>query len=390
MHTNPFHTIFILGGSLTGLAVIRNAYALKLHPILVCTPGEIASSTRLASVVPVEQMDKSALQKIIGQSSSTERPALIATSDEWIQFIMHYRNELEQANIQILQSENHALNICLDKSSFNKWAMGKKLPVPPFFSIPHHEADEYQAALNKLPYPVMLRPATSQHSNNSADLPKARAIANASDLDEALQLFQRAGVAPLVTQSLLPYPLLQHSVGIVRAGDKTRSFVAQKIRPPADYAAVGTYMSLSPNKAVEELAQLTIKKLDYFGIAEVEILERSDTGELFLIEINARPWLQYTLALKSGHDFLLFLLNSADYQPDQEKKIGYNWIDFNSDFYLAFSNHIGLIRKRRLGLAKYIGSLIKVNAYARLALNDMTPFKKSIHELYQLLTKRKG
>ena len=59
---------------------------------------------------------------------------------------------------------------------------------------------------------------------------------------------------------------------------------------------------------VEQLARNAIERLDYFGIGEAEILRDKQTGEDYLIEINARPWLQYALAPASNHDFLGLVL----------------------------------------------------------------------------------
>ena len=386
MKNNPYRSLFILGGSITGLAVVRNAHAMNLRSLLFCSSDEIAASSRLSTVIIVDSHDKKTLEKILDLKNRERGSSLIATSDEWIQFVMKYRQHLEQNDFLILQAKNQSLKICLNKNLFYDWAVENGINVPSFFSLPKRATLEYPSTIARLPYPLIVRPAISRHGSNPNRLPKAQSVENAKELEDTLRMYRAVNVRPLISESLLPYPLIQYSVGIVRMDGRMRSFVAQKNRPTPELASVGTYVSLDPNDEVEDYARLALDKLDYFGIAEVEILKRLDTGELFLVEINARPWLQYALAARSGHDFLLFLFDVAKYVTQKEQKNGFRWIDFNSDFFIAFSKSIGLIRRGNLGLASYIGSLFRANCYARFAWNDVAPFIKGLKELFRLVS----
>jgi len=90
-----------------------------------------------------------------------------------------------------------------------------------------------------------------------------------------------------------------------------------------------------------------------------------------LIEINARPWLQYALAPASGHDFLGALLG----RPRAMRRVtdGRRWIDFDSDVFGAFSSSVGAVRLGELGLGSYLLSLLRANVYARFDLRDPMP-----------------
>jgi predicted ATP-grasp superfamily ATP-dependent carboligase len=233
---------------------------------------------------------------------------------------------------------------------------------------------------------LLIRPALTHHDKPPSVVPKVVEAKDFQQLKSGLELYGNAGVNTSVSQSLLPYPLQQYSVGAAcaQSGDICL-FVAKKERPTPGCASVGTYMSLQPNAEVEALARSTLEKLNYFGIAEVEILRREDTGELYVIEINARPWLQYMLALRSGHDFLRFLLDNDNFQPDRARKAGYRWIDFNSDFFTAFSKSIGLVRNGDVSLQTYVTSLIRANVYARFDLRDLKPFRLGLSELRKLV-----
>jgi predicted ATP-grasp superfamily ATP-dependent carboligase len=156
-----------------------------------------------------------------------------------------------------------------------------------------------------------------------------------------------------------------------RSADYLDVFVARKVRPAPKHCSVGSYVELAPQSEVESLARRAATALDYFGIGEVEILREDETGRLFLIEINARPWLQYALAPASGHDFLGALIG----KPRSMRRVteGRRWIDLESDVYGAFSSSVGAVRLGELGLGSYLLSLLRANVYARLDFRDLMP-----------------
>jgi len=95
------------------------------------------------------------------------------------------------------------------------------------------------------------------------------------------------------------------------------------------------------------------------------------TGSLFLIEINARPWLQYALAPASGYDFLGTLVGRKRLMRRMQD--GRRWINLESDLYVAFSSSIGAVRHGEVGLGAYLKSVLRANVYARFDLRDPMP-----------------
>ena len=156
----------------------------------------------------------------------------------------------------------------------------------------------------------MLRPEHTQHSSGLR-VPKAVEARSTSELNATLQRFAAAGVAASACDSLLRPGLRQLSVGAARdLSGRVTTFLAEKTRPPAERCAGGTFVRPCSHPAAEELAAHALSLLDYFGIAEVEILYDPATQDLFLIEINARPWLQYPLPVVCGCDLLAHALGS--------------------------------------------------------------------------------
>jgi predicted ATP-grasp superfamily ATP-dependent carboligase len=175
----------------------------------------------------------------------------------------------------------------------------------------------------------------------------------------------------VVSESLLHTPLTQFSVPFARSDSHFEVFVARKVRPAPRHCSVGSYVELAPQPDVESLARRVATALDYFGIGEAEILRDDATGRLFLIEVNARPWLQYALAPASGHDFLGPLVGKS--RAMRRVTDGRRWIDFESDLFGAFSSSVGAVRLGELGLGSYLLSLMRANVYARFDLRDPLP-----------------
>jgi len=380
--------LFILGGSLTGLALIRNSFSLAIPTILFSHVDEISTHSRLIKIVNVEDYGDKAFSAIKKISLQVERVFLLASSDDWLRFIFNYRDQINCLGIEVLHADNLVLDICLNKQRFNEWLLKEGLPMPLMIPVPDLELQNFSEVLDVLPYPLIVRPAITKHSENIFSLAKAQSVYDSNELKSCLRLFDKASVQPLITQSLIPFQCQQYSVAIVRSNDGMRSFVTEKIRPSVEYAQTGTYVSLSPAEDVELLARLVLDKLDYYGIAEVEILKRPDTGELFLIEINARPWLQYMLAWRSNHDFLHFLIDGEGYRKDLECKTGFHWIDFNADLFATFSSSMGCVRRRELSIFRYLYSLVQANVYASFSWYDFGPFKSQFLSLIQLFTRK--
>ena len=202
-------------------------------------------------------------------------------------------------------------------------------------------------------------------------MPKAVDVLSEADLEMWLSKFAERQCAAVVSESLLHTSLTQFSVPFVRTGDHLEAFVARKVRPAPKHCSVGSYVELAPQPEVENLTRRAEIGLDYFGVGEAEILRDDATGRLFLIEINARPWLQYALAPASGHDFLGALLG----RPRAMRRVtnGRRWIDFDSDVFGAFSSSVGAVRLGELGLGSYLLSLLRANVYARFDLRDPMP-----------------
>jgi predicted ATP-grasp superfamily ATP-dependent carboligase len=362
-------SLVVLGSSVTALAVVRNAHALGLAVALYDTRRDVAAYTRLAAVrIREGATDEESLGALRELSAMMSDCGLVATSDEWLRFLMKHRGGLTASFAAILHPGSDALTVCLEKPEFARWCASHGVPSPEWY-----DANELAAGRTRAVFPVLLRPARTSHARGGP-IPKAVEAVNEDELADWLRRYREADVEPVVTESLLSQGLDQLSVGAARSAGRTMTFVARKVRPLPERCAVGSYVELHPDEEAERIARHALDALDYHGIAEIEILRSGATGRYYVVEINARPWIQYGLAAASGHDLLAFMFDPARASGDRRIVRGKRWIHFGSDLYNCFSRSSGLVRRGELSLRRYAGTLLRANTFAVLNCFDPRPF----------------
>lgn len=355
----------ILGSSLTALAVARDAHARGLAPVVVDTQAGIALATRRAQRVLVAGADE-ALARVLDHAGAAH--ALVATGDDWLRFVVAHRTRLEAAFGRVLHPANPMLEILLDKHAFARWCVANALPTPRTW-LPDAEPRPAQ-----LRFPLLVRPRATRHTR--ATLPKAVEVHDERALRDWIRDYRARGASPLVSESLLGRRLTQYSVPFARNGDSTLSFVARKLRPGPDRCAEGTLVEATEHAEVEQLARRAAECAEYFGIGEAEILYAHDEGCSYLIEINARPWLQYALAPATGHDFLRLLLgHRVAGAPRAGRR---TWINLRGDRAVAFDRATGVVRRGQLGVGAYLRSLACCNVFAVFDVRDPLPFARMV------------
>jgi len=358
--------LVILGGSITGLAVLRQAARSGYSAILVSEPNEIGSLSHFGRKLVCGPDDEVALRALndICQAAPAN---LIATSDVWLRFIQRNDVALRETFAQVLHPDETVLGTCLDKSRFSAWCADHGIPSPRHFAASSvlHAGEEF--------YPLMLRPTTSSHDDDHI-VEKAAEVSCADELARCLTRLRDAGIGAVITQSLLGRDLEQFSVGFVRRNESIASIVLLKRRPTAGACECGTFVERVIAPEVQALGEMVAIELDYFGIGEVEILRDSSTGECFVIEVNARPWLQFGLVTAAGYDWLTFLLNPDHYRPPALEKLSGAWLSFTDDLYVCFSRSVGDVRYGRIKLWTYLWSVSRVRAFSPGSFDDRRPF----------------
>lgn len=376
-------SLVILGSSITALAIARNARALSIQPVIVDVEPGIATRSAGCDVRIVSERDESATLDLI-LSIGGPSAALIATSDYWVQFVADQESALRSHFKSVLHPAADVLRTCLSKTRFARWCRSAGLPATDFIT-----ADEIESARRHgLSFPIILRPAATLHHQATPAVPKAIEIHDETELDRWLSRFRQHDLEPFLSQSLLHRPLTQYSVGLARRGSEIVSITSRKLRPAAEQCRVGSCVATCSAPAIEALGRMVAEKLDFQGIAEVEILHAHDTESDFVIEVNPRPWLQYSLVPASGRDYLRFLLREDESAIEPADTAVHHWLNFRGDLYNCFSRTDGLVRNRRISMAQYLATIIRADAHANFSIRDLRPALSELKALAGMLVRR--
>ena len=365
----PPERLVVLGMNLTALAVARSARRRGLEPWLVDVEPGPASKSRVATCVLDRSQSRASLLRSVASRQDGRDAWLVSTSDTWNHEIVSNRDALERAFTRILQPSNDVLATCLSKTRFARWCEAYGVPAPRQYRF---DAESWRVT-DDIAFPVFVRPDETRHGRPAAGVAKASVVASEEALAACLETFRRAGVVPSISESLLGRELQQISVGVAIDADRTMAMVARKVRPLAQACRVGTLVETVDDEASEALAVGTMRAMGYEGIGEVEILRDVSADRLYVIEINARPWIQFALAEAAGRDLLgLFLTDRRDVRRERQRKRV--WLDFSTDIWNCFNGDDGLVRRHQLSIGQYVKSLLRADVYARWAANDPWPF----------------
>ena len=345
--------LIVLGGSRTACDVVRHARESGYQVTAASSRFDDDFDVRRASVALLSSDSREALSRLLALADKDT--ALIATSDHWLRFIVLHRNALESAFGRILHPDSTVVETCLDKMAFARFCENHDLPSPKAY--PAHSLGNLIDG-EALPHPLMIRASTSAGSGNS--VPKAVEVRTVSALRDMLSVFAHAGVEPLGTQSLLGENLEQMSVGFVRSEGTLAFVVSKKLRPFPRACAAGTLAETVDPGAypqVVDVARRLLVALDYNGMGEIEILITAD-GRPFVIELNARPHLQYALMTLAQLDVLnpLVKTQTSVVQPPFRHAA---WIDFRADLYRVFSRREGALTCGDMTIFQYVSSVMR-------------------------------
>jgi len=366
--------IVVLGSSLTALALVRVAYRSGFKAALLDDRDGPAARTRVASFRRLVASDEGTMVGDISAELTDGATALVADSDRWLRFLVRHEQDLSRRGFTVLHPEPSAIETCLDKSAFLTWCARHGLPAPRLYEVGS------ASTLDEVSFPALLRPEATQHSVRTG-LPKARKIRDRVELEQWLRRFEAAGVRPAVCESLLRPGLRQFSIGAARnRRGHVKTFLAEKVRPRAERCEGGTFVRPAQMAAIEDLAAVALNQLDFFGMAEVEVLYDPASGRASLVEINARPWLQYALPYACGCDLLGHVLEARS-QRLGKSSLRHAWIHSWPDLVQCFSRSSGMYREGTLTVSEYVRTALSADVHAVWDWSDPNPFISSVTQL---------
>jgi predicted ATP-grasp superfamily ATP-dependent carboligase len=263
----------VLGGSANALAICRQLDSPGTVLVDVQERAPAHRTRYTESVILTSDAAEDILRTLLDLPSEQPR-ILYPTSDFWLEFISQHAQTLRENGFLFFQKSCDCAEILLDKLKFFE-VMNRR------FQVPHTEAAEGFA-------------------ESATEIVKPRRAFIGGKLSQKGFRSNAPGLSSThIRQQRLNSDLHNHlSIsGLFLDGSLTASICTRKVleypHPGGTAVMVSTIDSKELIARLEVLAQQALRHLDYEGIFELEAILQE--GELWLLEINGRFWLQHAM-----------------------------------------------------------------------------------------------
>jgi predicted ATP-grasp superfamily ATP-dependent carboligase len=247
--------------------------------------------------------------------------------------------------------------------------------------------DESDLAGRDWRFPVILKPAFKPRSNRLT----AEKAWRVDDLPALLARYAEVralGEADsIMVQEFIPgNGSAQFSfVALCEDGRPVAWGTARRARQfPLDFGKFSTFVESVDCPEIEAPSRALLAAMRYTGVVEIEYKRDPRTGELKLLDINARYWAWHSLGRRAGVDFPMLQWRAVHGEviPSARMRSGVRWVRGSTDLLAALSG----IRQSTLSPLTYVASLRPPLAPAVFALDDPLPFFADV----PLLVLRRG
>jgi predicted ATP-grasp superfamily ATP-dependent carboligase len=174
------------------------------------------------------------------------------------------------------------------------------------------DAGEARRLAAHLGQPVLVKPRSSSGGRGIAYVQPGEPV------DEMWNEVHQQFAFPMLQQQIPSGPKYDVCLLMDRCGRMVASFVQKELRHFPVRDGLSTMQESVWRPDLVERAAALLQAIGWYGLAEVEFMEHSETGEAMLLEINPRIWASIQLAIACGVDFPYLLYQVATGQHIKE------------------------------------------------------------------------
>lgn len=327
-------SVFVFNCYYNGLAQIQSLGRKGVRVYALDTHRSLGTYSRYAKYVkvpdPLNDEDGFIAKLIELAKSLNNKPLLLPTNDHWAETISKHKLLLSQYCI-VSASDYNTTELLLDKFAFAKWCITNNYLVPEVYNFSEQSIDSFD-------YPIAVK-AKGRRRAGAADNNKSYAQAadnlrfkicyNKSELLQVIEYAKDQNI-PIYAQKIVNgNSSSMRTIGVFAHNGIVKGIVfGKKIKGyPAQYGDCIVGEALEVPDWAKKLIIDICKKLNYTGIAELELMEDSVTGVIYIIEINPRSWSWIGVGPKAGVDlswiaYKYLVLNTSEEQIIESCKDG--------------------------------------------------------------------
>lgn len=384
---------FVFELDVNGLGVVRSLGRAKVPVVGLYTSDEdIGRLSRYCTAVGLAQdLAGSRLTDVVMRLADRykHRPVLLPTTDAYAQWINDEQERLKE-RFRFHSNRRDLFQKLNSKLGIISLVREHGLPAP--WTRHYETLREFEAEAADFPLPVIVKPVDT-FARCLPDRTK-NVVFNAIDALRDYVTRHRAYLRNMVFQQVVESGdgrILICTLLLDRDGRPVMWYTGRKLRQYHPDYGVTTF---GVSEVDEELAQRSIafmQAVGYRGICTLEFAEDKRTGERLFLEVNLRSYFHNQLFYDCGLNFPYAeycLLIGRDLPPGVVglRRSGLYWLDFNRDVGSFYHKN----RAGQLGLARWMGSLIRARSFAAFALDDARPWLLRSLSLLGILARRIG
>jgi len=368
----------VLGLGVNGLSVVR---ALGTRGVAVVgvyrrldEVGRWSRYCRAVRFPPLEANRAEFLECLLGLGRSENRPVLIPTSDEYLQFVSDYREQLGPA-FRLALPDAKILEMLLRKHGTRELAQAHGVCIPET-RFPVSVAD-IESLCTDLQFPCLIKPLDT-FSVAFPDGAKNTVVSNPVQLRTFYATHPRC-LGQTVVQEVIRGGdgfIFVYAAYCDARSEVLAEYTGRKIRQyPPDYGIT----CLGESVWIPELAAMTaafLKHIRYRGIVGVEYARDRRSGAFYLLELNARSSYYNQLPTDCGVNLAYVAYRDLVGDPVRcgRQRDGVRWLDFQHDLSTCWWRR----GRGELTWRAWLSTIAAARSFAYFDRRDAKPFLASV------------
>ncbi|WP_047980371.1 carboxylate--amine ligase [Ornithinibacillus contaminans] len=300
-----------------------------------------------------------------------EKPVLIPCHDTYLEVLDAHLNTIKEYYL-IPQTEQGLATKVMNKDHLYALAEEHGVRAPETVRI--HEPNFKERVLEEIKFPCIVKPVDSP-AFVSTFRKKIFMVHTMEELDEALEKAKAANLEVFVQRIIPGFDdhMYTFDAYLDQNSKVTHWTTCQKLRQyPINFgASVYTIQKYTPD--LYEIGAKFLEGIGYKGFAEIEFKKDEQTGEFYLIEINARITNFNHLLYKVGLNFPYITYREMIGDPLEPKALTETT---NRAFWYGYEDMLAVkdyIKSGQLKPSAVVKSLFRPKAYAIWSLQDPKP-----------------
>jgi predicted ATP-grasp superfamily ATP-dependent carboligase len=315
-------------------------------PVILATtdPADITLASRFVThreiIAPYTETEQvlADLERIA--AAQPTKPVLFYGTDQQLLLISRNRERLARSYLFRMPSAE-IIEAMVDKRGFAQRTAALGLPVPATASS--RDVTSADDVLARVPVPCVIKPNVHigwfKYVALHATGPRKALVANTAD-ELRMHFAEVARHTPdFVIQQYIPGGeelIYSFHAYVDPSGRVLAEFAGKKIRTFPREAGISTYLELVKAPRVLAIGREVVTKLGLVGPMKIDMKMHADTGELFVLEVNARFNLWHYLGTESGINLPLLayaeLTGAPLPPPPTDYATDIKWLSFSDDF----------------------------------------------------------